>query len=75
MDIEKIDEIQQLLEEFSEVRTKLKQLANILDTDRNDKSKRNLCGFMVSPELYYSVFRQIKDEYVAHYEELKLKLE
>lgn len=75
MDLDKIDEIHELLDEFSDVRIKLKQLANILDTDRNNKSKRNVCGFMVSPELYYRIFSDINDEYVAHYEQLKSKLQ
>jgi len=75
MDLQKIDEIHELLNEFADVRTKLKQLSNILDTDRSNPSKRHIAGFMVSPALYYSIFNQIKAEYVQFYEELKSKLE
>lgn len=75
MDLDKIDEVHELLDEFSDVRIKLKQLSNILDNDRDNKSKRNVCGFMVSPGLYYRIFSQINEEYVEHYEELKTKLQ
>jgi hypothetical protein len=75
MDLTKVDELHELLNEFADVRAKLKRLGNILDTDRGDKSKRNIGGFLVSPTLYYSIYEQIKAEYVEFYEELKSKLE
>lgn len=75
MDFDKIDELHVLLDEFDNVRVKLSRLSNILDTDRSDESKRNIGGFLVSPTLYYSIYNQIKAEYVEFYEELKSKLE
>ena len=75
MDFDKIDELHVLLDEFDNVRVKLSRLSNILDTDRSDESKRNIGGFLISPTLYYSIYNQIKAEYVEFYEELKSKLE
>lgn len=75
MDLNKIEEVRELLNEFSDVRAKLSRLSVILDTDRTDKSKRNIGGFLVSPTLYYNIYEQIKAEYVEFYEELKSKLE
>lgn len=75
MDINRIDEVCELLETFSDVRKKLERLDVILNTDRNDTSKRNLAGFLVSPELYYSIYEQIKGEYKEFYNELKSKIE
>lgn len=75
MDFDKIDELHVLLDEFDNVRVKLARLSDILDTDRSDKSKRNVGGFLVSPTLYYSIYNQVKAEYVEFYEELKSKLE
>lgn len=75
MDINKVEEIRELLETFSNVRMKLASLNRILGTDRNDTSKRNVGGFLVSPTLYYSIYEQIKSEYMAYYNELKSQIE
>lgn len=75
MDLNKTDEMYRLLETFSEVGTRLKRLNTILETDRDNPSKRNICGFLVSPELYYSIYEQIKSEYLTFYNELKNKIE
>lgn len=75
MDINKVEEIKELLETFSNVRMKLASLNRVLVTDRNDTSKRNVGGFLVSPTLYYSIYEQIKSEYMAYYNELKSQIE
>lgn len=75
MDIEDIDRVRELLDSFTDVKLKLERLDNILGTDRNVTSKRNISGFLVSPELYYSIYSQIKAEYEAFYEELRSKIE
>jgi hypothetical protein len=75
LDFKKLDEVHELLNQFSDVRSALTHFDNILNTDRSDKSKRYLGGFLISPELYYSIYEQIKAEYVEFYKELKSKLE
>ena len=74
MNITKVDEVHELLETFSNIRDKLNQLDRILATDRDKHHKRNLGGFLVSSELYYSICEQIRKEYQEHYNELKSKL-
>ena len=75
MDISKANEVKKLLDAFLEVRDKIQRLNNILGTDRNNDSKRNIAGFLVSPTLYYSIYEQIKSEYLAYYNELKSQIE
>ncbi len=75
MDISKADEVKKLLDTFLEVRDKIQRLDSILGTDRSNDSRRNIAGFLVSPTLYYSIYEQIKSEYLAYYNELKSQIE
>lgn len=75
MDVKKLEERYRLLTEFFEVREKLRSLDNILGTHRDDPSKRNIGGFLVSAELYFSIYEQIKSEYKDFYNVLKSELE
>lgn len=75
MNITKFDEALELLETFRAVKDKLKHLDNILTTDTDIDHKRNLGGFLISPDLYYSICNQIRREYQEHYDELKSKIE
>lgn len=71
----KIEELRQLLNNFSEISEKLDRLDIILNTDRSNTAMRNVGGFLISPELYYSIYEQIKSEYLAFYNELKSQIE
>ena len=74
MDINDVKQTRDLLNSLCEIEAKIIRLDNILGTDRNDTSKRNIAGFLVSPTLYYSVYEQIKSEYMNCYNELKSKI-
>ena len=75
MDIVKLDRLHDTLNELSEVRRKIERLDNRLGTNTQDQSKRNIGGFMVSPELFYGIHHQIKQEYVSYCYALKARLE
>ena len=75
MNITKLDEALDLLETLHAVKDKLKHLDNILTTDTDKSHKRNLGGFLISPELYYSICSQIRQEYQDVYNKLKTRLE
>lgn len=75
IDTDKLEEIRSLLNSLADVKDKLDKLDYTIETDRGDCCKRNINGFLVSPELYYSVYEQIKSEYRNFYEELKSRLD
>ena len=75
MDITTLDEALELLETFHDVKEKLRHLDNILATDKDIDHKRNFGGFLISPELYYSICNQIRQEYQEVYNKLKTRLE
>ena len=75
IDTDKLEEIRSLLNSLADVKDKLNKLDYTIETDRDDCCKRNINGFLVSPELYYSVYEQIKSEYRNFYEELKSRLD
>ena len=71
LDIKKLEDVNNLLNEFFEVKARIERLNLILATDRKDESMRNIAGFLVSPTLYYSIYEQIKSEYMSNYNKLK----
>ena len=70
----KLDEAYELLDTLRNVKDKLMSLDNILATDRDKNHRRNLGGFLISPELYYHICDQIRKEYQEHYDKIKSKL-
>lgn len=74
MNADKVEELRQLLNNYSEICAKLDRLDMILGTDRNNAAMRNAGGFLISPELYYSIYEQIKAEYLTFRKELESQI-
>lgn len=75
MDLNKLGVVNDLLIQFNEVQDKLDRLNSIIGTDRDDPKARMIADFLVSSTLYYSIYEQIKSEYMVLYNELKRRLE